>query len=80
MSPRDTEIQVGLSSEGQVINPSDRLENLWIVREMAAIMRGQNILFFEVSEGMFDSDSKASEFGVTSLFGGRQSSSFWFLF
>ena len=60
----------GLSSEREVINPSDGLENLGIVREVAAVTRGQDMPFFEVREGVFNSDPAASEFGIAGLVGG----------
>lgn len=62
---------LGLSSSGEVVNPRDSLENLGIGIEVAAVARGQDMPFFEVSEGMFDSDSAASEFGISGLFGCR---------
>ena len=61
----------GLSSSGEVINPSDSLENLGIVREVAAVTRGQDMPFFEVSEGVFNSDPATREFGIASLLGSR---------
>ena len=54
-----------LSDEGEVINSGDGLENLGIVVEWAAGTRGQDVPFFEVSEGMFDNNSAASKFGIT---------------
>ena len=66
-SPRGTEIQVGLFSSGEIVNTSNSLENFGIVRKVAAVTHGQDMPFFEVSEGVFDSDSKASEFGIASL-------------
>ena len=60
-----------LSSSGEVINPSDSLENLGIVREVAAVTRGQDMPFFEVGEGMFNSDPAARKFGIASLLGSR---------
>ena len=60
----------GLSSEREVINPSDGLENLGIVREVAAVTRGQDMPFFEVSESVFNSDPAAREFGIAGLVGG----------
>ena len=44
----------GLSSSGEVINSGDSLENLGIVREVAAVTRGQDMPFFEMSEGVFN--------------------------
>ena len=61
----------GLSSSGEVVNPSDSLENLGIVREVAAVTRGQDVPLFEVREGMFNSDPAARKFGIASLLGGR---------
>ena len=60
-----------LSSSREVINPSDGMENLGIVREVAAVTRGQDVPLFEVSEGMFNSNSAARKFGIASLLGGR---------
>ena len=59
-----------LSSSGEVINPSDGMENLGIVKEVAAVTRGQDMPFFEVSESVFNSDPAAREFGITGLIGG----------
>ena len=61
----------GLSSEREVINPRDSLKNLGIVREVAAVTRGQDVPFFEVREGMFNSDPAARKFGIASLLGSR---------
>ena len=61
----------GLSSSREVINPSDGMENLGIVRGVAAVTRGQDVPLFEVSEGMFNSNSAAREFGIASLLGSR---------
>ena len=60
-----------LSSEREVINPSDGLENLRIVREVAAVTRGQDVPLFEVREGVFNSDPAARKFGIASLLGSR---------
>ena len=38
------------------MNSGDGLENLGIVVEWATVTRGQDVPFFEVSEGMFDHD------------------------
>ena len=46
------------------------MENLEIVREGAAVARGQDMPLFEVSECVFNSDPAASEFGISGLFGG----------
>jgi hypothetical protein len=66
---------------GEVINPGDDLENLWIEIEVAAVACSQDMPFFEVSEGMFNNEDPAfcrmgknpaaSEFGVAGLVGGR---------
>ena len=70
----------GLSSSREVINSGDGLENLGIVREMAAVTRGQDMPLFEVGEGVFNKDpafcrisknSAASKFGIAGLLGGR---------
>ena len=58
----------GLSSSGKVINPGDGMENLGIGIEVAAVTRGQDMPFFEMSEGMFDGDPAASKFGIAGLF------------
>ena len=60
-----------LSSEREVINPSDGLENLRIVREVAAVTCGQDVPVFEVREGVFNSDPAARKFGIASLLGSR---------
>ena len=60
----------GLSSEREVINPRDSLKNLGIGIEVAAVTRGQDMPFFEVGEGMFNSDPAAREFGIAGLVGG----------
>ena len=59
-----------LSSSREVINPSDGMENLVIVREVAAVTRGPDMPFFEVREGVFNIDPAASEFGIAGLVGG----------
>ena len=59
-----------LSSSGKVINPRDSLKNLGIGIEVAAVTRGQDMPFFEVDEGMFNSDPAARKFGIASLVGG----------
>ena len=59
-----------LFSKGEVINPSDSLKNLGIGIEVAAVTCGQDMPFFEESEGVFNGDSTASELGVSGLFGG----------
>ena len=41
------------------------MENLGIVVDEATVTRGQDVPFFEVSEGMFDNNSAASKFGIT---------------
>ena len=64
-------VVLGLSSSREVINPSDGMENLGIGIEVAAVTRGQDMPFFEVSEGMFNSNSAARKFGIASLLGGR---------
>ena len=61
----------GLSSSGEVINSGDSLENLGIVREVAAVTCGQDVPLFEVREGVFNSDPAAREFGIASLPGCR---------
>ena len=61
----------GLSGSREVINPRDSLKNLGIVREMAAVTRGQDMPFFEVSEDVFNSDPAARKFGIASLLGSR---------
>ena len=63
-------VMLVLSSSREVINTCDGLENLGIVREVAAVTRGQDVPLFEVCEGMFNSDPAASEFGIAGLFGG----------
>ena len=60
----------GLSSSREVINPSDGMENLGIVGEVAAVTCGQDMPFFEESEGVFNSDPAARKFGIASLLGG----------
>ena len=62
---------VVLFDEGEVINSSNGLKNLGIVGEEAAITIGQNTPFFEVGKGMFDHDSAASKFSISSLLGSR---------
>ena len=71
-------VMLVLSSSREVINPSDGMENLRIVREVAAVTRGQDVQFFEVGEGVCNKDpafcriaknSAASEFGILSLVG-----------
>ena len=59
-----------LSRSGKVINPRDGMENLGIEIEVAAVTRGQDVPFFEVREGVFNSDPAAREFGITGLIGG----------
>ena len=44
------------------------MENLRIVREVAAVTCGQDMPFFEASEGVFNSDPAASEFGIAGRF------------
>ena len=61
-----------LFSPGEVVNSGDSLENGGIVREVAAVARGQDMPFFEVGKGMFNSDPATSEFGIAGLLGGRQ--------
>ena len=63
---------IELSSSREVVNSGDSLKNCGIVREVAAVARGQDMPFFEVGKGMFNSDSTASEFGIAGLLGGRQ--------
>ena len=60
-----------LSSSREVVNPSDGMENLGIVREVAAVTRGQDMPFFEMSEGVFNSNSAARKFGIASSLGSR---------
>ena len=57
------------------------MENLWIGIEVAAVASGQDMPFFEVSEGVFNKapafcrmgkNSAASEFGIAGLVGSRQ--------
>ena len=47
------------------------MENLGIVREVAAVTCGQDVPLFEVREGVFNSDPAAREFGIASLLGCR---------
>ena len=60
-----------LFSKGKVINTCNGLENLGIGIEVAVVTRGQDMPFFEVREGVFNSDPAASEFGIAGLFGSR---------
>ena len=60
-----------LFSKGEVINPGDGLENLGIGIEVASVASGQDMPFFEVSEGVFNGDPAASKFGIAGLLGGR---------
>ena len=53
------------------------MENLGIGIEVAAVTRGQDVPLFEMSEGVFNSNSAAREFGVSGLLGGRQRAIFW---
>lgn len=48
------------------------MKNLGVMIEAAVVGRDQNVPFFEVFEGIFDSDSAASKFCVTNLLGDRQ--------
>ena len=66
-----------LFSKGEVINTCNGLENLGIGIEVAAVTCGQDMPFFEESEGMFNSNSAASEFGIAGLLGRRQRAIFW---
>ena len=70
----------GLSSSREVVDPCDGMENLRIGIEMAAVTRGRDMPFFDVSEGVFDKDpafcrmgknSAANEFGIVGLVGSR---------
>ena len=47
------------------MNTCDGMKNLRIVREVAAVTRGQDMPFFEVGEGMFDKNS--AKFGHENL-------------
>ena len=47
------------------------MENLGIGMEVAAVTRGQDVPFFEMREGVFDSDPAARKFGIASLLGSR---------
>ena len=47
------------------------MENLGIVREVAAVTRGQDMPLFEMSEGVFNSDPAVRKFGIASLLGSR---------
>ena len=60
-----------LSNERKVINSGDGLKNLGIIRELAAVTISQDVPLFEVSKSMFDNDSAASKFCVSSLLEGR---------
>ena len=53
------------------MNSGDGLENLGIVVEWAAVTCGQDVPLFEMGKGMFDHDSAASKFSISSLLGGR---------
>ena len=59
-----------LFSKGEVIKTCNGLENLGIGIEVAAVTCGQDMPFFEVREGMFNSDPAAREFGIAGLVGG----------
>ena len=43
------------------------MENLGIGMEVAAVTRGQDMPLFEVSEGVFNSDPAAREFGIAKM-------------
>ena len=60
-----------LSHHQKIMESGDGLENLGIEVEVAAITIGQNVPFFEACESMFDNNSAASKFCVSSLLGGR---------
>ena len=69
-----------LFSPGEVVNTRDGMENLGIEIEVAAVASGQDMPFFEVSEGVFNKDpafcrmgknSAASKFGIAGLVGCR---------
>ena len=56
------------------------MENLGIVREVAAVTCGQDVPLFEVREGVFNSDPAAREFGIAGFFFGKITAaecSFW---
>ena len=60
-----------LLGPGLGINTCNRLENLGIEIEVAAVTRGQDVPLFEVREGVFNSDPAARKFGIASLLGSR---------
>ena len=60
-----------LLGPGLGINTCNRLENLGIEIEVAAVTRGQDVPLFEMREGVFDGDPAASEFGIAGLVGCR---------